>query len=143
MAPLYSRTVSAIGLDHTEAFSDVLRELRELEPLFHHPRPGMTGFDLDPLLTPDFWRVGASGTVYTRQFTLKQLDQRFRDGGPLVTWSVSEEAVRRIDEHTFLYTYVLHYHGRSTRRATIWTRADSTWRVTYHQATVIDDGQSA
>lgn len=103
----------------------------------------MTGFDLDPLLTPDFWRVGASGTVYARQFTLEQLDQRFRGGGALMPWSVSDEAVRRIDENTFLYTYVLRYHGRSTRRATIWTRADTTWRATYHQATVVDDGQSA
>lgn len=130
-------------MDANEPLDDVLQELRELEPMFHHPSPGMTGFDLDPLLTTDFWRVGASGAVYARQFTLEQLDQRFRDGGPLMPWSFSDEAVRRIDENTFLYTYVLRYHGRSTRRATIWTRTDMTWRATYHQATVVDAGQSA
>lgn len=133
--------MTAANHDPSEDFSDALRELRELEPLFHHPLPGMSASDLDPLLAPDFWRVGASGAAYDRQFTLEQLDQRFRSGGPLLPWCVSDEIVRRIAESTFLYTYVLDFHGRSTRRATIWTRSDSIWRATYHQATEIGNEQ--
>lgn len=119
----------------------VLEELRALEPLFHHPRPGMTGADLDPLLAPDFWRVGASGAVYTRQRTLDVCDERFRGGGPLEPWSTSEEAVRRLDTRTFLFTYVLHYHGRSSRRSTIWVREGDHWRATYMHATVAPDDE--
>lgn len=111
-----------------------------LESLFHHPRPGMSSVDLDPMLTSEYWRVGASGGVYTRQGTLYVLDQRFRDGGPLEPWAISEEAVRQLDDRIYLYTYVLDYHGRSTRRATIWVRDPSTWRATYHQATVVPEG---
>jgi hypothetical protein len=138
---LYAVTVSVADSDRPEAFSEVLQELRELEPLFHHPRPGMTSSDLAPMLSSDFWRVGASGVVYTRQHTLEVLDQRFNDGSPLAPWSVSEEVVRRLADQTFLYTYVLDFQGRSTRRATIWTRYGSSWRATYHQATVSSSDQ--
>lgn len=127
--------------EYPDAAAGILQELRELDVLFHHPPAGTSSVDIDPLLTPDYWRVGASGSIYTRQGTLDVLDQRFRDGGPLVPFTLSEEAVRRLTENAYLYSYVLNYHGRSTRRATIWIRDSSTWCATYHQATVIPDDE--
>ena len=117
--------------------TEILAELRAREPLFHHPEPGTTGDDLAPMLSPDFWRVGASGRVYSRQETIDVLTERFAGETVYEPWEVTEEDVRALGNETYLYTYLLHFCGRFTRRATVWRRSPSGWEGMYQHATVV------
>ena len=44
----------------------VLRELRELEPIFHRPQYFASRSALARLVSPQFWEIGASGRRYSR-----------------------------------------------------------------------------
>lgn len=46
---------------------DVLNELIEREPIFHHPKFGRTQQDFENMTDANFWEVGASGRRYSRE----------------------------------------------------------------------------
>ena len=56
-----------------------LRELRDREPIFHRPEHGTSRAAFEAMTVPDYWEVGASGTVYDRETLLDELDRRFAD----------------------------------------------------------------
>jgi hypothetical protein len=120
-------------------------ELVALEPLFHQPEvTGREPADLEAFAAPDFWEVGASGAVYTRDRVLDIVGERYAGGGGQdgQTMPIDDVRCRALGSATYLLTYRLRQGERVTRRATVWERANSAlgWRVVYHQGTVVSDG---
>lgn len=51
---------------------------------------------------------------------------------------VSDFKITKIATDNYLLTYVLiQDKKRATRRATLWRKVDSNWKILYHQGTVI------
>jgi hypothetical protein len=122
--------------------TQILDELAAREPLFH--RPDFVACEEDFLreTTDDFWEIGASGAVYDRLTVLRVLHERWAsadvDDAEVNGWTTTEHQVRAIVDDTFLFSYILHGQGRTTRRTTIWRRShDQQWRAVFHQGTVV------
>jgi hypothetical protein len=119
----------------------VLAQLRALEPIFHRPQYFTSRRALTQLVGADFWEVGASGRRYSRAYVMKTLAQRA--GTALEDpWETSEFHCRALARGVYLLTYTLRQGERLTRRATIWERAPSGWRIVFHQGTVVEDQES-
>jgi hypothetical protein len=111
-------------------------ELLAREPLFHVAGSASTCHHHSAEITEDFWEVGASGSVYTRDEVLEVLWARGKVQGD-ETWIVSEPGCRQLAEDTFALTYLLDQNGRLTRRLTLWRRDHTGWRALYHQGTLV------
>lgn len=116
----------------------VLEELLAREPLFHRPECVRSRADFERETAEDFWEVGASGTVYSREDVWAGLAPRYAADEP-DPWEITDAEVRHLDGETYLITYVLWHKERLTRRATIWQRRAGTWTILYHQGTVVPD----
>ena len=58
----------------------LLEELKTREPIFHHPdKFGCSKQDIIDMTCDEFWEVGASGNVYTREDVIDTLLQRYSD----------------------------------------------------------------
>lgn len=116
----------------------VRRALLELEPLTHRLPPGAGRAAVEALLAPEFWEVGASGSVYRRDYVIDVVADRYAAGidPDDATWTVTEFAVRRLSDAAWLATYLLRQDDRLSRRATLWERTPSGWRASYHQGTL-------
>jgi hypothetical protein len=125
----------AMGLDA----DSVARELRDREPIFHRVEQGTSRAAFEVMTVPDYWEVGASGTVYTRQDCLDELERRYADAAydPLAGLKVDDFAVREAGPGAWLATYRLHQGDRQTRRVSVWRRAPDGWVLVYHQGTLI------
>lgn len=121
---------------------DVLAELKSREPIFHHPEKfGKTKQDIENQMCDEFWEVGASGNVYTKQDVIDTLVERYNDANYQDIWEVKDFALTTIASDNYLLTYVLiQDKTRVTRRSTIWQRVNADWKILYHQGTVIDGG---
>lgn len=115
----------------------ILEELRSREPIFHSQRFGRSLEDFERATASDFWEVGASGRRYSRAFILGMRANDELVDGDVAGWKASGFALRRLGPDCFLLTYTLDQAGRLTRRATIWEKAGDTWRIVYHQGTVV------
>jgi hypothetical protein len=115
----------------------VLEELKRREPIFHRPELGTTRADFENMTDPSFWEVGASGRRYSREFILDTLENRmlqcFED-----IWETLDFHCLEIAPENYLVTYTLLQGARVTRRATLWRRTSSGWKILYHQGTVVD-----
>jgi len=122
-----------------EQASDVLSELIRREPIFHRPEWGTARADFERMTTPDFWEIGASGRRYDRAYILDELERRYAAPGD-EEWEASEFECRRLADNLYLLTYVLvQDHERRSRRATIWQRAGSDWKIVFHQGTLLQN----
>jgi hypothetical protein len=115
----------------------VLEELRELEPIFHRPQY-LDPRALEQLVAEDFWEIGASGRRYSRQYVLKTLSARAAKG-MTDDWQTSDFHCRALAPDVYLLTYTLSQGERLTRRATLWQRAASGWKILFHQGTVVEE----
>jgi hypothetical protein len=115
----------------------VLEELRRREPIFHTPEFGTTLTDFSNATDPQYWEVGASGRRYSRDFILRTLDQNPPVDAASANWQMFDHGLRRLGPGTYLLTYTLHQAKRITRRATIWQRTATDWRILYHQGTIV------
>ena len=115
----------------------VLEELRELEPIFHRPQY-LDPRALERLVAEDFWEIGASGRRYSRAFVLKTLSARAAKG-MTDDWETSDFHCRALAPDVYLLTYTLLQGERATRRATLWQRAASGWKILFHQGTVVEE----
>lgn len=116
---------------------DVLGELIAREPIFHRLELGTSRRDLENMTEPDFWEVGASGRRYSREHVFATLEERYRNPGP-DPWETRDFHCRELAPDTYLLTYTLLQEERLTRRATIWRRHGSAWKIVYHQGTVVE-----
>ena len=125
---------------------DVLNELIQREPIFHHPEFGTTRQDFENMTDSAFWEVGASGRRYSRECILAEVVQRYENPqyrgirSPLEnTWETKDFYCREIACDTYLLTYTLVQEDRVTRRSTLWQRISSGWKILYHQGTTVQD----
>jgi hypothetical protein len=117
---------------------DVLDELMRREPIFHHPELGTLRTEFENMMDAAFWEVGASGRRYSREFVLEVLEKRSMNPAE-ESWETTDCHCLEIARDRYLITYTLKQGGRVTRRATLWRRAESGWKIMYHQGTVVDD----
>jgi hypothetical protein len=60
--------------------SDVLKDLKAREPIFHYPdKFGTTKQDILNMTCDEFWEVGASGNVYSLEYVIDVLLKRYAD----------------------------------------------------------------
>lgn len=124
----------------------VLEELKQREPLFHHPEFGRTHRDFENMTDVAFWEVGASGRRYSREQVLNDLAKRYENpeycgihSPPENAWEAKDFHCLEIAADNFLLTYTLVQGPRVTRRATIWRRAGTNWKIVYHQGTIVEN----
>lgn len=115
---------------------EVLEQLWALEPVFHHAEIGAGREVFEAMTSADYWEIGASGRVYSRDFVIDTLVERYATAHEDV-WQISDFAVRQLSDDVWLVTYELDQGGRLTRRATIWRRSGSGWIAEYHQGTLV------
>lgn len=125
-----------------EAPEAIVVELREREPVFHRePREGGREH-LDAMMVADFFEIGASGRVYSREHVLERVLSRWERDEPEMAMEVEEFVVRQIGPHAYLVTYTMQqpdgHATRTTRRATVWTDRADRWQVIYHQGTLAE-----
>ena len=116
---------------------EVLEELKQREPIFHHPEFGTTRADYENMMDSEFWEVGASGRRYSREFVLDTLENRAPDPDES-KWLTRDFQCREIAADNYLITYTLAQGARITRRATLWRRAAAGWKILYHQGTIVE-----
>ena len=120
--------------------ADPTAELRAREPILHLREFVDSAESFDAHTAVDFWEVGASGLAYDRETVREQVLHRLRtqERDDLVSegWRTSDLRVRRLAGEVYLCTYTLDQAGRVSRRATIWERTGSGWRIVYHQGTL-------
>ncbi|MBI2791158.1 MAG: DUF4440 domain-containing protein [Gammaproteobacteria bacterium] len=117
----------------------ILEELKSREPIFHHPdKFGRTEHDILNQICDEFWEVGASGNVYTKEVVLSTLLERYNDPNYKDIWEAKDFALTRIAQDNYLLTYTLiQDKTRLTKRSTLWRRENGAWKILYHQGTVV------
>ncbi|MDP2193349.1 MAG: YciI family protein [Alphaproteobacteria bacterium] len=120
----------------------ILAELKSREPIFHHPEKfGKTKEDIANQMCDEFWEVGASGNVYTKQDVIETLLERYNNPDFQDIWETNHFAITKIAPDHYLTTYILiQDKTRVTRRSTLWRKKNGDWKILYHQGTVIDKG---
>ena len=117
---------------------DIQRQLIELEPIFHHPELGTQRSDYERMTDKDFWEVGASGRVYSREFIISTLLERYDGRSVNDVWECRDFYCKEIAPDNYLLTYtLLQDKTRLTRRSTLWRRSTEGWKILYHQGTVV------
>lgn len=117
----------------------VLEELKRREPIFHRPEWGTTRADFERMTVEDYWEVGASGRVYSRQYVLDELERRYAHPHE-DPWETKDFQCRALGGDHFLLTYTLLQGMRVTRRSTVWRQTPDGWKIVYHQGTVVEEG---
>lgn len=114
----------------------ILKKLMQLEDVFHAACPVATEADFERVVAPDFWEVGASGKIYTREFALSVLKNR--TSTPAASnWQTSDYQVVQAGQDVYLLSYTLQQPQRITRRLTVWQHHAGNWQAIYHQGTVV------
>lgn len=118
----------------------ILVELQVREPIFHYPEKfGKTKQDIENQMCDEFWEVGASGNVYTKQDVIETLLERYNDSNYQDIWETKDFALTQIAPDNYLLTYILIQNKtRVTKRSTIWRMVHGGWKILYHQGTVIN-----
>lgn len=121
----------------------ILEELKAREPIFHHPdKFGRSKQDIAAQMCDEFWEVGASGNVYTKQDVIETCFKRYNDPEYKDIWEIKNFELTQIAQDNYLLTYILIQDKiRATRRSTIWRKVNNAWKILYHQGTVIEKAQ--
>jgi hypothetical protein len=121
------------------SLSDVLMELQRREPIFHRRELGTTRADFEAMTATDFWEVGASGDVYSRERVWATLERRYADPDYWAgdSWETSDFLCQQVAPDAYLVTYTLRQGERVTRRMTVWRRSGYKWTIVFHQGTVV------
>jgi uncharacterized protein YciI len=119
----------------------ILDELKIREPIFHHPEKfGKTKEDIENQMCDEFWEVGASGNVYTKQDVIETLLERYNNPNYQDIWEAKDFALTTIAQDNYLLTYILiQDRTRVTRRSTLWRKVSGDWKILYHQGTIIKE----
>jgi hypothetical protein len=113
-------------------------ELAALEPIFHHPELGTSREAYEAMTEASFWEVGASGRCYSREEVIATLLDRYSAPYEDI-WETSDFCCQELAHDLYLLTYTLvQERKRITRRATLWRRASTGWKIVYHQGTIAE-----
>ncbi len=115
----------------------VLDELRQREPIFHHPEFGTARADYARMTDEDFWEIGASGQRYSRKHVFDVLEARSTNPVDESDWETRDFHCRELAPDVYLLSYTLRQGERLTRRSTIWRRDGDDWKIVFHQGTVV------
>lgn len=119
----------------------VLRQLKRREPIFHRREFGTSRQALENMMTSSFWEVGASGKIYQRDEVIDILLSRYAeqpiDQYETEQWETHNFDCQHIAANSYLLTYTLKQGARRTRRVTIWQHENKTWKIAYHQGTIV------
>jgi hypothetical protein len=87
--------------------------------------------ELGEILAEDFFEIGSSGHVYTREECLT-------DGVVLSDMKMYNFELHPLAEHVVLTTYFIvdSTRKRNTYRSSIWKQVDGRWRLYFHQGTI-------
>jgi hypothetical protein len=104
----------------------VLEELKAREPIFHHPEKfGKTRKDIEAQMCDEFWEVGASGNVYTKEDVIEALLKRYNDPNYQDIWETSNFELAQIAPDNYLLKYnLIQNKTRYSRRSTIWRKCN-------------------
>jgi hypothetical protein len=126
--------------DTEPALTEILKDLISLEPIFHRAEHGTTRADFENMTVPDFWEIGASGSIYSRDLVLTELERRYQTQSlEKDDWETSNFHCRRLAQDIYLLTYNLLQGERQTRRSTIWQNTLTGWKIVFHQGTIIQN----
>jgi hypothetical protein len=114
----------------------VLEELSAREPIFHRPELGTTRAEFEAQVADDFWEVGASGRRYSRAFVLATLEERWSHPHDS-PWETRDFHCRQLGEATYALAYTLQQRERVSRRLTIWRKMQGSWKILFHQGTLV------
>jgi len=118
---------------------DIMEELIKREPIFHRPEFGTSRADFEKMTDNDFWEVGASGSVYNREYVIEILVERYSNPEEDI-WETKDFHCFEIAPDNYLLTYsLIQNHQRVTRRATLWRRCKDGWKILYHQGTIVQE----
>ena len=123
----------------TQQIEVIKSELLNLEPLFHHQEFGTSKEIFESMITDDYWEVGASGKVYSKEFIIDTLIERY---SKLYSEEIEIKnfSCQEIENNSFYITYeLIQNKTRHTRRLTIWKKIDGSWKALYHQGTIIEE----
>lgn len=87
-------------------------------------------------MADDYWEVGASGRLYSREFIVRHLEENPPVAAAAAGWECSGFGLKTLGPDTWLITYTLRQAERITRRATIWRNTEAGWVTVYHQGTI-------
>ena len=115
-----------------------LRELRQLEERLWQSEWRYSKAFLDEVLAPDFFEFGASGRAYTRAETLAAPPQEIDAVLPLIDFEARWLAP---DLAQVTYESIDHAQGSERRalRSSMWSRMEESWRLRFHQGTLIPE----
>lgn len=134
---------SAIPLKTAPDCQNILQELKKREPIFHRREFGTSREALENMTITSFWEIGASGRRYSREDVIKTLLERYQqqpiDEWETAPWRATDFCCQKIADHNYLLTYTLIQGTRVTRRSTIWRLENDSWKIAYHQGTVVED----
>ncbi len=117
----------------------ILDELISRESILNRPERGTTRNDFENMIATDFWEVGASGRRYSRNYVLDVLERRYASADA-DAWNATDFHCRKLAEDVYLLTYTLIQDNvRKTRRSTIWQHRPESWKIIYHQGTIVQD----
>src|ERR1700750_927138 len=128
----------------SENEAETLAQLIAQEPIFHRfehlqGRAPMRA-DFEALAAPDFFEIGASGRLYTRDFVLQTLEERHRN--PTAEpdrWRTRDFRLLPVCPGTWIVSYMLEQELssglRTTRRSTLWRHTPEGWQIRFHQGT--------
>jgi len=104
---------------------------RERESL--RPEVRASAAALDRLLDPDFREIGASGRLWTRAAAIEAVPT-WEQAAPILD---EDMEARRLAGDLVLLTYVSDNDGRRARRSSLWRRSGGSWRMVFHQGTLL------
>ena len=121
---------------------EVRKYLEKREPIFHHREYTNTRGSVDNEMHADFFEISASGKLYTRDFVLNYLEERYKkepvDEMIRENWKILNFNAELLADDIYMATYILDGQNRLTRRMTLWKgNLDDGFKILYHQGTVI------
>ncbi|OJY69458.1 MULTISPECIES: hypothetical protein [unclassified Rhizobium] len=118
-----------------QQLDEILKALCAREPLFHRREFGTSRADLERIIDDAFWEIGASGSIYRRDFVIETLLERYSRGPEPHDWPCRDFSLTPLAMDLFLLSYILEEPRRVTRRSTIWRSTNEGWKVVFHQGT--------
>lgn len=133
----------AIPLETAHDCQNILNDLKKREPIFHRREFGTSREELESMTTTSFWEIGASGRKYSREEIIETLLERYQqqpiDEWESEQWEATDFCCQKISSNNYLLTYTLVQGTRITRRLTIWLLENESWKIAFHQGTVVED----
>jgi ribonuclease HI len=118
--------------------NDDIEQLRALEETLWRPETRQSPEWMDAVLAADFVEIGASGRVHDRAAVVAPTAGSLDVELPLPGFSA-----RMLSADVALVTYESVQQTaegeRRARRVSVWVRSDGSWRLAFHQGTLVTD----